>query len=356
MSRENVNQDRRKIFKFGVAAIVAAVVAVAGGWGYDVSYATENKRIFKVANMNAGPAGTQWGRAVLEGEKASEATIENEFPDVDVQWFNSWNVKPADVKSIVESYIADGVQLIETGDFTQPIFKKIIEAHPEIYFIEPAFTLADTPNAGAYTWDLHIGFFLAGIVAGGATKTNKIGFVTAFESPYDARTYHWLREGALRVNPDVKVFYNFTGTYKVISSGYKAASALIAVGSDFIFGAGNGMTNGCIKAAADSGVYSIGVFFDQYDLAPDSVVTTVLWDFGVALSDAIRDVLKDTFNHPFYEYKLKDGTVSLSPYRQHEAMVADSVRKELEKVVELSKAGELELYPVEKFPPELAIK
>jgi len=354
MSSENVSQDRRNTLKYVIAAIVAAAVAVAGGSGYDVSHAKE--KIFKVANMNAGPAGSQWGRAVLEGEKTSEEAIEKEFPDIDVQWFNSWNVKPADVKSIVESYIADGVQLIETGDFTQPQFKKIVEAHPEVYFIEPAFTLAKTPNAGAYTWDSHIGFFLAGIVAGRATKTNKIGFVTAFESPYDARIYHWLREGALRVNPDVKVFYTFTGDYHDISLGYKAASAVIAVGCDVIFGAGNGMTNGCIQAAAHGGVYSVGVYSDQYDLAPDSVITSTQWNFGVALSDGMRDVLKGTFKRPSYAYKLKDGTVGLTPYRQHEAVIPDIVRKELAKVVELSKTGELELYPVEKFPPKFAIK
>jgi basic membrane protein A len=356
MSSENVNQGRRNILKYVIAAIVAATVAVAGGSGYDVSYAATKEKIFKAAHINAGPAGSQWGRAVLEGQKASEEAIEKEFPDKDLQWFNSWNVKPADVKSVVESYIADGAQLIVSSDFTQPQYKKIIEAHPEVYFLEPAFTLADTPNVGTFTWDIHIGGFLVGIIAGGVTKTNKIGFVTAFESPYDAQTYHWFREGALRVNPDVKAFYAITGDYHDISLGYKAASALIAVGADFIFGGGNGMTTGCIQAAAAGDVYSVGVYSDQYDLAPESVITSTRWNFGVALSDGMRDVLKGTFKRPSYAYKLKDGTVGLAPYRQHKAIVPDIVREELKKVVELSKTGELELYPVEKFPPKFAIK
>lgn len=336
-------------YLMGLFVVAALIICETGVYAGD-------RKVFKVANLNAGPAGSQWGRAVLEGEKASEEIIEKEFPQIDVQWFNSWNVKPTDYKSILEGYIAEGVRLIESSDFAQPHYKKIIEANQDVYFIEPAFTLAETPNAGTFTWDVHIGCFLAGIVAGGVTKSNKIGFVTAFESPYDARTFHWFKEGALRVNPDVKAFYTFTGDYHDISSGYKAASALIAVGVDFIIGAGNGMTTGAIKAASDRGVYSVGVYSDQYDLAPNSVVTSTLWNFGVALSEAMRDVLKGTFNRPFYQYRIKDGTVSLAAYRQHEALIPDIVRKELARVVELSKTGELELFQVDKFPPELAIK
>jgi basic membrane protein A len=344
---------KRRIFitALGVGIICAVIYA-----GFSTPATAAEKKIFKAAHMNAGPAGSQWGKAVLRGQKASKVNLKREFPNIDVQWFNSWNVKPADVKSIVESYIADGFQFVMTSDFIQPIFKKLIEAHPEIYFLEGSFTLAKTPNGGTYTWDVHIGLFLVGIVAGGVTKTNKIGFITAFESPYDARTFHWARQGALRVNPDAKMFYTFTGDYHDISLGYKAASALVAVGCDFIIGAGNGMTSGAIKAAGDAGIYSAGVYSDQYDIAPKSVVTSSIWDFGVALTDAIRDVLKGTFKSPRYEYKLKDKTTSLTPYRQHNAIVPDIVREELEKVFELSEAGKLYLYPVKKFPPELAIK
>jgi basic membrane protein A len=351
MTIESVRKGCGNAFWFLMAFIVVSALIVGGA----SVYAGERK-VFKVANMNAGPAGSQWGKAVLEGEKVSEEMIEKEFPNIDVKWFNSWNVKPTDIKSIVESYIAEGVRLIESSDFAQPQYKKIIEAHQDVYFIEPAFTLAETPNGGAYTWDVHIGCFLAGIVAGGCTKTNKIGFVTAFESPYDARTFHWFREGALRVNPDIEAFYTFTGDYHDISLGYKAASALIAVGCDFIIGAGNGMTTGCIKAASDRGVYSVGVYSDQYELAPNSVVTSTLWNFGVALADAMRDVLNGTFNKPFYQYKIKDRTVSLAPFRKHEALVPDIVVKELARVVELSRTGELDLFQVDKFPPELAIR
>ena len=344
---------KRKIL-IKVVGVVFICAFIYGGFSTPAT--AVEKKIFKAAHMNAGPAGSQWGKAVLRGQKASKVNLKREFPNIDVQWFNSWNLKPADVKSIVESYIADGFQFIISTDFTQPQFKKIIEAHPEVYFAEPSFTLAKTPNVGTFTWDVHIGLFLTGIVAGGVTKTNKIGFITAFESPYDAWTFHSATQGALRVNPDAKLFYTFTGDYHDISLGYKAASALIAVGCDFILAAGNGMTSGAIKAAADAGIYSAGVYSDQYDLAPKSVVTSNIWDFGVALTDALRDVLKGTFKNPRYEYRLKDKTTSLAPFRQHKAIVPDIVREELAKVFELSEAGKLYLYPVKKFPPEQAIR
>jgi basic membrane lipoprotein Med (substrate-binding protein (PBP1-ABC) superfamily) len=229
------------------------------------------------------------------------------------------------------------------------VYKPIIEANPDIYFIEPAFTLAETPNAATYEWDVHIGAFLEGVVAGAITKTNKIGLVSAFKDPYDARTFNCYKQGAEEVNPDVECYYAFTGDYHDVSLGMKAGTALLAVDCDVLIGIGNGMTNGVIKACEAEGAYTMGVYSDQYDLAPSVVVTSTLWNAGRYKSDAIRDYLNGTFSHPHYGYDLKDESVTLAPFNP-DIPVPAIINETINKLRDANRQGTYSLSDSEEWP------
>ena len=285
---------------------------------------------FIIATINAGPAGTQWGSAILRGEPAADQVLAQKFPDIKTKWLAAWSVKPTDKPSIYAGFVSQGANLIWDSDFTQTLDKPLIEGtyatNPDVVFLESAFTLANTPNAGIYEWDAHIGAFLEGIVGGAMTKTNKLGAVHPFNDLYDGLIFNCYRQGAKLVNPNAECYYVFTGDYHDVSLGEKAATALAAVGCDFICGQGDGMTTGAIKGAEAAKVMSMGVYSDQQSVAPDSVVSSTLWNAGVLLSDCLTMIWNgqwprvffpgnpDFLPHPHFRYFLKDNTVSLAPF------------------------------------------
>jgi basic membrane lipoprotein Med (substrate-binding protein (PBP1-ABC) superfamily) len=198
------------------------------------------------------------------------------------------------------------------------------------------------------------------------TKKNKVGLVAPFKDVYDALTFNCYRQGAKLVNPNAECYYVFTGDYHDVSLGMKAATALIAAGCDFIVGEGNGMTTGAIKGAQAAHVYSMGVYADQYDVAPDTVVASTLWNSGILISDVCRMIWKgnwprayypsnpDFLPHPHFRYDLKDNTVALTPFNPA-IPVPDIVNQTIDKCRADNAAGKFALTTDTTWPTALEV-
>jgi basic membrane lipoprotein Med (substrate-binding protein (PBP1-ABC) superfamily) len=341
--------SRRRFIKYAVAGAVVVTAASVGGYELlTTSSPSAKSTAFKSLNVNAGPAGTTWGQACLAGETVSSKAITAR----QVIWYNAWNMQPADITSVFDSYANQGLNFIFEGDFTQNITGPWADAHPDIYLLDPSFTDGKGKNSGSYIWDVHIGAFLQGIVGGALTKTNKIGAVFAFQDPYDGQTFNCYTQGAQLVNPNVSTYYAMTGDYHDVSLGFKAATALISAGCDFVVGEGDGMTEGVIKACQAANVWTAGTYFDQHDLAPSVVVTSTIWNAGKVMTDAITAIINGTFNKPHFTYDLKDGTVSLTQfYHPVPSIVSETIQAYTAK----NKAGQFSLTTDETWPASAQI-
>jgi basic membrane lipoprotein Med (substrate-binding protein (PBP1-ABC) superfamily) len=317
----------------------------------------------KIATIGDGPPGTTWARAILSGEALANQLIAETLPDMKLEWRHSWNVKPTDVTTVFEGYIADGVGLFISLLYSQPIVKGIIEANPSVYFTEPQFTLAETPNASTYEWSLHLGALLSGVVAGGLTKTNKIGLVAAVLGGEEARAFNCYKQGANVINPNVQAYYASTGEYHDVSLGMKAGTALISTGCDFLIGLGNGMTDGVIKAAEAAKVYAMGIYADEQSVAPSAVVSSTLWKSGKMMADLITmastGVWPRTYSqflpHPRFQYELKDQSVALAPFNPA-IPVPDIVPKTIQQLIDDNRAGKFDPSHDMTWPPALEIR
>ena len=66
---------------------------------------------------------------------------------------------------------------------------------------------ADIPaNAGTYFGTVYEPMYLAGIAAGAATKTNKLGYVYAFPIPQTIANINAFELGAQTVNPKAETY------------------------------------------------------------------------------------------------------------------------------------------------------
>ena len=68
------------------------------------------------------------------------------------------------------------------------------------------------PNVQSIIFDEHEGSFLVGALAALKSETGTVGFVGGMDIPLIHKFYCGYAQGAKAVNPDVKLFENYTGT------------------------------------------------------------------------------------------------------------------------------------------------
>jgi basic membrane protein A len=138
-------------------------------------------------------------------------------------------------------------------------------------------TSNDLPNFAGLNFPEDNAGFLVGALAAMMTKTGKIGSVCGTDAvPPVWRYGEGYKAGAAYIDPAVEVFvvyHNDVGFDKTFTDpewGKATAESMIDQGADVIFGAGGKTGNGAVTAAAQRGVYAVGVDTDQYYSLPEA--------------------------------------------------------------------------------------
>ena len=121
--------------------------------------------------------------------------------------------------------------------------------------------------------------YLAGIAAGKATKTNKLGYVYAFPIPQTIANINAFELGAQSVNPDAETYVVNTSNWCDPAKQAEAASSLFAQGVDVIT-QHQDCTATITKAAEEAGKMVVGYHADASALAPNGWVTGSEWAWG----------------------------------------------------------------------------
>jgi basic membrane protein A len=146
--------------------------------------------------------------------------------------------------------------------------------YPEIAFVFGSGGGPANPNYSVFDNWIHEPAYLAGMLAGGLTKSNVIGVVAAMPIPEVNRLVNAFTAGAQSVNSDVDVKVSFINSFFDPATAKEAAAAQIGLGADVLYAERAGV----IEAAVEAGVLSIGNMSDQQAQGPSSVVTSVTWN------------------------------------------------------------------------------
>ena len=131
---------------------------------------------------------------------------------------------------------------------------------------------------------IHEPAYLAGIIAGMMTETNKISGVAAFPFPNVNAPLNAFIDGARSVNPDIEVAgVTYIESWFDPATASSAAATQIANGSDVIYAE----RFGPFAAAEDAGnVRAVGHFTDQLSLSP-VVLTSAVAQWDTAFTDLL---------------------------------------------------------------------
>lgn len=140
------------------------------------------------------------------------------------------------------------------------------------------------------------GSFLVGVIAGMVTESNKVGFVGGMEGDLIKKFENGFKAGVKAVNPDCEVIVAYAQSWSDTEKGYNLATAMYEQGADIIYHAAGGVGVGVFNAAkakgtGPEGYWTIGVDRDQYDEAPDNMLTSMVKRVGSAMVQVVRDYL-----------------------------------------------------------------
>lgn len=138
----------------------------------------------------------------------------------------------------------------------------------------------DQPNVRSIKFNEHEGSYLVGIMAARASKSGTVGFIGGMDIPLIRKFACGYAQGVKAADPDARVIQNMTGTTPAAWNdpvkGSELAKSQISQGADVIYAAAGGTGIGVLQAAADAGIFSIGVDSNQNYMHPGSVLTSML--------------------------------------------------------------------------------
>jgi basic membrane protein A len=154
--------------------------------------------------------------------------------------------------------------------------------------------VVDKPNVASILFKEQEASFLAGVVAGMATKTNKVGFIGGMKSEVIERFEAGYRAGVKAVNPNATVDVQYAEAFDKAEIGQSIASRMYSSGVDVIFHAAGATGNGLFKEARDrkmkdpaNNIWAIGVDSDQ---SAEGIVKIGDKEHNVIITSALKRV------------------------------------------------------------------
>ena len=242
----------------------------------------------------------------------------------------------ADAERVIRKLAQDGNQLIFTTSFgyMNPTIK-VAKQFPKTHF-EHATGYKRAKNVSTYLARFYEGRYLTGIVAGKATKSNKIGYVAAFPIPEVVRGINAFTIGARSVNPNVEVSVVWTSSWYDPGKEREAAETLMSQGADVL--AQHTDSTAVVQAAEDKGKFAVGYHSDMSKYGPKAHLTasTHIWTpYYISVVDA---QLNGKWQSSNTWGGLKEGMVALSGFGPG---VTEETKSLVQKAIDGIKAGTL---------------
>jgi basic membrane lipoprotein Med (substrate-binding protein (PBP1-ABC) superfamily) len=303
-----------KPFTRRYALVMAAALATASP---GLSFAQAK---LKVAAVYTVPFEQQWVSRLHTALKAAEARGEIEYKA-------SENVSNADYERVMREYATGGNQLIVGEAFAvEAAARKVAKDFPKVSFLLGSSGKPVAPNFSVFDNFIQEPAYLSGMVAGGMTKSGKIGMVGGFPIPEVNRLMNAFMAGAKEVNPKVEFSVSFINSWFDPPKAKEAAFAMIDKGADVMYAERFGVSD----AAKEKGKLAIGNVINTQDKYPDTVVASALWHFEPAAERAIKLAKEGKFAAEDYgQYAMmKHKGSSLAPLGTFEKKVpADVIAK-----------------------------
>jgi basic membrane protein A len=188
---------------------------------------------------------------------------------------------------------------------------KVAEENPQVRFLQcdGSQSLA---NLFTYFGWIEEPFYLAGLVAAKASHSGKLGFVAAFPISEVIRNINAFALGALAVNEQATIQVAWSQSWDDRAIERQQAAMLIDAGCDVLAQWQDNAEP--LLVAQERGALGIGIHSDMSAEAPKAVLTSVIWNWGVYYTQAIRTIQQSGIPEAAYREGMGMGLVALAPF------------------------------------------
>ena len=281
----------------------------------------------KVAFAYVGPVGDAgWTFAHDNARKAAEA----EFGDKIVTSFVENVPESADAERVMRDLVGQGNKLIfgTTFGYMEPMLKVAADT-PDVKF-EHATGYKTAANLRTYDSRTYEGAYMAGVIAGGMTKSNTLGVVGSIPIPEVIRNINAFTMGAQSVNPKVKTKVVWINKWFDPPKEGEGAQSLISGGADVLFQ--NTDSSAVLQKADEKGKLAFGWDSDMSKSAPNAHLASAIINWAPYYKKAIKDALEGTWTTGGVWWGVKENAIDI-------VSISDKVPAELKAKVETVKAG-----------------
>ena len=280
----------------------------------------------KIAFAYVGPVGDGgWTFAHDNGRKA----IEKEFGDKIATSFVESVPEAADAERVFRDMVGQGNKLIfgTTFGYMEPMLKVAADSKDVKFEHATGYKTAD--NMRTYDSRTYEGAYMAGVVAGGMTKTNTLGVVGSIPIPEVIRNINSFTMGAQSVNPKVKTKVVWVNEWYAPPKETEAATALINGGADVLMQ--NTDSPAVLKTAQEKGKRAFGWDSDMTAYGPKAHLGSAVINWGPYYTKAVRDALDGTWKTQKDKiwWGVKEGAIDFVSVAED---VPAPVKEKLEKV------------------------
>jgi basic membrane protein A and related proteins len=281
----------------------------------------------KIAFAYVGPVGDGgWSFAHDNGRKALEKEL---GAQVQTSFVESVP-ESADAERVFRDMAAQGNTLIFGTSFgyMEPMLK--VAADNKGVRFEHATGYKTSDNLRTYDGRTYEGAYMAGVLAGGMTRTNTIGVVGSIPIPEVIRNIDSYTLGAQSVNPKVKVKVVWVNEWFNPPKETEGAQSLIDGGADVLLQ--NTDSSAVLQTAEKNGKYAFGWDSDMTHYGPKAHLASAVINWGPYYIKAARDAINGTWTTGKSWWGVKEGTIDL-------VSISDKVPADLKAKVDKVRAG-----------------
>jgi basic membrane protein A len=259
---------------------------------------------FRVALVTPGSiADAAWNSGAYAGLLQLRDSLGAEVSNVEAR-------TPAEQEEALRSYAAQGYTIVFGHGFEfQGIAERAARDFPNTIFVITSGERV-VGNVTPMIFRIEEATYLAGMAAGGVTRSEIIGFIGGIELPPIKKGFDGWTNGARAVNHKVQSRVAYLNTFDDAAAGKEAALAQIGLGVDVLTHNADAAALGLFQAVKEHpAVRVVGANADQSALAPGQVLGSAVLDLPRAFLLVGREVQGGTFRPHVEAFGIASGVV-----------------------------------------------
>ncbi|MES2070018.1 MAG: BMP family ABC transporter substrate-binding protein [Pseudomonadota bacterium] len=274
----------------------------------------------KVAFVYVGPVGDAgWTYA----HDAARKVVDAKYGDkVKTSFVENIPESAADAERVMRDLASQGNKLIFGTTFGyMEAMLKVAKDFPDVKF-EHATGYKTADNLAQYDVRTYEGAYLAGVVAGKLTKSNKLGVVGSVPIPEVLRNINSFTLGAKSVNPKITTKVVWVNKWFDPGKEREAATTLIGQGVDVLMQ--NTDSAAVVQTAQEKGVYAFGWDSDMSKFGEKAHMAASVIDWSVYYSKRVGEALDGSWKTGVTWWGLKEGMIDLKAFN---ANLSEDIKK-----------------------------